>query len=257
MEIGNGVDREHRSDSRENWGRFSARGATRGANVRTTCVGGSVLLSFTLAKSQSRLTPTRAASERPSNPLRPLPSQPSLPSSLPPSSKRVCAPAALLASPSFFRFYPLLILLRILFFFFSSRPRIWPQTIARSPRIVRERRGEEEGLRGFRGTREQGCLEDILLFSFFFFFHPNRILFVARDAKRGRKGWRWKNFSSPLVCDCSFGEEDVSSYATFFWRNFVVSGSIIDGFGTGFSYLSPLVNNIIRNNLWRFDFFDS
>lgn len=23
---------------------------------------------------------------------------------------------------------------------------------------------------------------------FFFFFHPNRILFVARDAKRGRKG---------------------------------------------------------------------
>lgn len=120
MEIGKEIDREHRSDSRENWGRFSARGATRGANVRTTCVGGSVLLSFTLAKSQSRLTPTRAASERPSNPLRPLPSQPSLPSSLPPSSKRVCAPAALLASPSFFRFYPLLILLRILFFFFPA-----------------------------------------------------------------------------------------------------------------------------------------
>ena len=41
---------------------------TRGANVRTTCVGGSVLLSFTLAKSQSRLTPTCAASERPSSP---------------------------------------------------------------------------------------------------------------------------------------------------------------------------------------------
>ena len=41
---------------------------TRGANVRTTCVGGSVLLNFTLAKSQSRLTPTRAASERPSSP---------------------------------------------------------------------------------------------------------------------------------------------------------------------------------------------
>lgn len=254
MEIGKEIDREHRSDSRENWGRFSARAATRGANVRTTCVGGSVLLSFTLAKSQSRLTPTRAASERPSNPLRPLPSQPSLPPSFLKTSLRPCRAPRLplllsLLPPSHPPPHP--------FLFFSSRPRIWPQTIARSPRIVRERRGEEEGLRGFRGTREQGCLEDILLFSFFFFFHPNRILFVARDAKRGRKGWRWKNFSSPLVCDCSFGEEDVSSYATFFWRNFVVSGSIIDGFGTGFSYLSPLVNNIIRNNLWRFDFFDS
>lgn len=167
MEIGNGIDREHRSDSRENWGRFSARAATRGANVRTTCVGGSVLLSFTLAKSQSRLTPTRAASERPSNPLRPLPSQPSLPPSFLKTSLRPCRAPRLplllsLLPPSHPPPHP--------FLFFSSRPRIWPQTIARSPRIVRERRGEEEGLRGFRGTREQGCLEDILLFSFFFFF---------------------------------------------------------------------------------------
>lgn len=230
MEIGKEIDREHRSDSRENWGRFSARAATRGANVRTTCVGGSVLLSFTLAKSQSRLTPTRAASERPSNPLRPLPSQPSLPSSLPPSSKRVCAPAALLASPSFFRFYPLLILLRILFFFFFQPP---ANLTADNRAITKDCKGEKRGGGGVERIPRNARTRVPRGYPSFFFFHSNRILFVARDAKRGRKGWRWKNFSSPLVCDCSFGEEDVSSYATFFWRNFVVSGSIIDDFRDG------------------------
>jgi len=62
-----GVQREMRG------ARVTSRGGTRGANVRTTCVGGSVLLSFTLAKSQSRPTPTASHPSHPSrssgNPL--------------------------------------------------------------------------------------------------------------------------------------------------------------------------------------------
>lgn len=44
------------------------RRSTRGANVRTTCVGGSVLVSFTFAKSQSWLTPTASRPRHPSRP---------------------------------------------------------------------------------------------------------------------------------------------------------------------------------------------
>lgn len=194
MEIGNGVDREHRSDSRENWGRFSARAATRGANVRTTCVGGSVLLSFTLAKSQSRLTPTRAASERPSNPLRPLPSQPSLPSSLPPSSKRVCAPAALLASPSFFRFYPLLILLRILFFFFFQPP---ANLTADNRAITKDCKGEKRGGGGVeripRNARTRVPRGYPSLF-FFLFFSPESNPLCREGCEERKEGVEMKEF---------------------------------------------------------------
>jgi len=56
--------------------RVTSRGGTRGANVRTTCVGGSVLLSFTLAKSQSRPTPTVSHPSHPSRSFWQSPSPP-------------------------------------------------------------------------------------------------------------------------------------------------------------------------------------
>lgn len=116
--------------------------------------------------------------------------------------------------------------------FFFTHPRIWPQTIARSRTFLRRR--EEGGgvtmpASDWRGTREQGCLEDTL------FFYPNRILFVARDTKREGKmkefffssGMRlllwWRRF-------CFF-------FRYFLWRNFVFG--INDGFWDGvFSFFS-------------------
>lgn len=222
-------DRKHRSarDSRKNWGRFSVRGA-RGANVRTTCVGSSVLLSFTLTKSQSRLIPTRAASERPSNALRPLPSQPSLPPFPLPQYEFA-------RSLSFFHFYLLSSLLLSTPFFFLSH------LTADNRAITKDCKGGRRGWRGFRCP--PGENKDASRIFLFIFFYPNRILFVARDTKGE---WRWNSFSSLLVCDCSFGEEDVSSF--FLWIETLL-GSIIDGFGTGLFHFSPLVKRIILSGI--------
>lgn len=149
-------DRKHRSarDSRENWGRFSVRGA-RGANVRTTCVGSSVLLSFTLTKSQSRLIPTRAASERPSNALRPLPSQPSLPPFPLPQYEFA-------RSLSFFHFYLLSSLLLSTPFFFLSH------LTADNRAITKDCKGGRRGWRGFRCRLARTRMPRGYFFLFFF-----------------------------------------------------------------------------------------
>lgn len=60
--------------------RMTSRRSTRGANVRTTCVGGSVLLSFTFAKSQSLLTPTASYLGTLPGPLAPSSPPPRFPS---------------------------------------------------------------------------------------------------------------------------------------------------------------------------------
>lgn len=123
--------------------------------------------------------------------------------------------------------------------FFSPHPSffwaIWPQTIARSRRIVREGGGVDAA--SDAAWREQGCLEDI---SFYFFLPESNPL--CREGYEG--GWRWNSFSSLLVCDCSFGEEDVSSF--FLWIETLL-GSIIDGFGL--FHFSPLVKRIILSGI--------
>lgn len=76
--------------------------STRGANVRTTCVGGSVLLSFTFAKSQSRPTPTAS---RPRHPSRPSSHPLCRPFVLPPGIVARAITFSLSLSPSLFFFF--------------------------------------------------------------------------------------------------------------------------------------------------------
>jgi len=104
--------------------RCEVQGGTRGANVRTTCVGGSVLLSFTLAKSQSRPTPTAS---HPSHPSRSLWQPPSPPrSSTLPGFARFPLFVSLFLRRSFSLSHPLLS--SFLLLFFSSLKRVCAST---------------------------------------------------------------------------------------------------------------------------------